>query len=74
MGDIVDFGAFDTEPDIYSMSRGELMDYLDEVWEQIGELDEREPEDIGSEEYDSWADEHERLEDLADEIQDLLDS
>ncbi|MCM1149332.1 MAG: hypothetical protein NC319_04495 [Butyricicoccus sp.] len=74
MGDIVDFGAFDTEPDIYSMSRGELMDHLDEVREQIGELDEREPEDLASEEYDDWADRHERLEDLADEIQDLLDS
>ena len=40
---------------------------------QIAELDEREPEDMDSELYEAWADEHEELEDLLDEIQDLLD-
>ena len=40
---------------------------------QIAELDAREPEDMESEAYEAWADEHEELEDLLDEIQDLLD-
>ena len=40
---------------------------------QIAELDTREPEDMDSELYETWADEHEELEDLLDEILDLLD-
>ena len=40
---------------------------------QIAELDAREPANMDSEEYDLWADEHEQLEDLLDEILDLLD-
>ena len=40
---------------------------------QIAELDAREPEDMDSELYEAWAEEHEELEDLLDEIQDLLD-
>ena len=40
---------------------------------QITELDVREPANMDSEEYDLWADEHEQLEDLLDEILDLLD-
>lgn len=40
---------------------------------KIAELDAREPEDMDSELYEAWAEEHEELEDLLDEIQDLLD-
>ena len=40
---------------------------------QIAELDAREPEDMDSELYEAWADEHEELEDLLDALQDLLD-
>ncbi|MBE6958077.1 MAG: hypothetical protein E7447_02855 [Ruminococcaceae bacterium] len=40
---------------------------------QIAELDTREPVNMESEEYDLWADEHEQLEDMLDEILDLLD-
>lgn len=40
---------------------------------QITELDAREPEDMDSELYEAWAEEHEELEDLLDEIQDLLE-
>ena len=45
----------------------------DALLAQIAELDAREPEDMESEAYEAWADEHEELEDLLDEIQDLLD-
>ena len=40
---------------------------------QIAELNTREPEDMDSELYEAWAEEHEELEDLLDEVQDLLD-
>ena len=40
---------------------------------RIAELDAREPADMESEAYEAWADEHEDLEDLLDEILDLLD-
>ena len=43
------------------------------VLTQIAQLDAREPEDMMSEAYEAWAQEHEELEDLLDEIQDLLD-
>ena len=73
MAEIFDFNLYSPEPDIYSMSRGQLENCLSDVRAAIGRLDESEPADIGSDEYESWADEHERLEDIADEIQDLLD-
>ena len=41
--------------------------------EKIAQLDAREPEDMESEEYEAWADEHEELEDLLDDILDQLD-
>ena len=40
---------------------------------QIAELDAKEPADMDSELYEAWAEEHEELEDLLDEILDLLD-
>ena len=40
---------------------------------QIAELDAREPADMESEAYEAWADEHEELEDLLDDILDQLD-
>ena len=41
---------------------------------QIAQLDAREPADMESEAYEAWADEHELLEDMLDEILDLLDN
>lgn len=73
MADIISFNPDADEPDIYSMDRGQLENCLQSVRAEIGRLDAREPEDMNGAEYESWADGHERLEDLADEIQDLLD-
>ena len=36
-------------------------------------LDEQEPEDMTSEAYDNWAQQHELLEDLIDDLDDYLD-
>lgn len=71
MAEFLEFDGF--APDIEAMDRGELQDYLQEVRERIADLDEREPADMESEEYEAWGDRHEELEDLADEIMDRLE-
>ena len=72
MADFLEFdGGF--APDIDTMDRAELQACLKEVRERIADLDEREPADMNSEEYEAWGDRHEELEDLADEIIDRLE-
>lgn len=73
MADVIDFSKYAREPDPDAMSRDELLDYLNAVRAQIRQLDEQEPKDMDSEEYEIWGDRHEELEDLADEILDILD-
>ena len=72
---MADFMKFDGgfAPDIDTMDREELQACLREVRERIADLDEREPADMNSEEYETWGDRHEELEDLADEIIDRLE-
>lgn len=55
------------------MSSSRLKSYLKELRRQVEELDAQEPRDMESEEYESWAQEHEELEDLIDEVLDRLD-
>lgn len=69
----IDFSQYAEEPDLREMSREALREYLETVRERIALLDEQEPENMDSEEYESWGDQHEALEDLADEILDRLD-
>ena len=64
MAQIIEFGA---APDI------DAMDYLAEIRERIARLDEDEPEDMASEAYDEWSEQHEKLEDIADDILDRLE-
>ena len=72
MAEFLEFdGGF--APDIEAMDREELQACLKEVRERIADLDEREPADMNSEEYEAWGDRHEELEDLADEIMDRLE-
>ena len=72
MAEFLEFdGGF--APDIEVMDREELKACLQEVHERISDLDEREPADMNSEEYESWGDLHEELEDLADEIVERLE-
>ena len=74
MGDIISFpGAFDSKPDLDALDRQGLLDCLSQVQAQLDTLDDQEPEDMDSEEYESWGDRHEELEDLVDEIMDRLD-
>ena len=72
MADFLEFdGSF--APDIDTMDREELQACLKEVRERIADLDEREPGDMESEEYEAWGDRHEELEDLADELMERLE-
>ena len=73
MGDIIPFDQFWEEPDLDAMGREELKAYLAQVRDELARLDEKEPQDMDSEEYEVWGDKHEELEDLADEIWDRLD-
>ena len=73
MGGIIPFDQFWEEPDLDAMGREELKAYLAQVRDELARLDEEEPQDMDSEEYEVWGDKHEELEDLADEIWDRLD-
>lgn len=61
------------EPELDSMSREELRQYLRELYERMEALDEREPERMDSPAYDDWAQCHEQLEDLVDDVLDRLE-
>lgn len=64
---------FAAGPDLEAMGRAELLDCLAAVRQRIARLDQEEPEDMDSEAYDDWADRHEALEDIRDEIEDRLE-
>lgn len=73
MADVIELSDYTELPDLDTLSREELLDYLKSVRAQINQLDSLEPKNMNSEAYEDWGDRHEALEDLADEIQDLLD-
>ncbi|MBU5627584.1 hypothetical protein KQI82_11750 [Oscillibacter sp. MSJ-2] len=73
MAEIISFSEFAEEPDLETMSREELADYLEAVRDRINQLDREEPEDMESESYEIWGERHEELEDLADEILERLE-
>lgn len=55
------------------MDRAELTAFFEKLMEQRDALDELEPKKKRSDAYEDWAELHEYLEDLMDEIQDALD-
>lgn len=57
-----------------AMGPEELRAYLADVRDELGAMDEEEPQDETSEEFVDWAEEHEALEDLADEIVERLEA
>ena len=72
MGDVIDL--FDAAWDrLDRMDAAALQDLLQKVNQRLSELDAEEPEDMDSEAYEEWADRHEDLEDLADELTDRLE-
>lgn len=73
MSEIIPFPTADQWPELAGMNKEDLLQALSSVHEKLALLDEQEPEDMTSEVYESWAEQHEDLEDLADEIQDRLE-
>ena len=60
-------------PDIGQMDADTLKEYRLQTQQTIQELDELEPRNQTSEAYELWADLHEELEDVLDEILDCLE-
>ena len=57
-----------------TMEPEELRAYLEDVRCELEAMDEEEPEDATGEELVDWAERHEELEDLADEIVEQLEA
>ena len=62
---------FYADPDDMPLPR--LKEHLEFLEDELALLDSSEPEDEDSEEYDDWADRHEELEDLIDDVLDRLE-
>ena len=60
-------------PDMGQIDKEQLLAYQEKLLQQLAELDEAEPKNMGSEAYEQWGDAHEELEDLLDDLQDRLD-
>ena len=60
--------------DVGTRAAEQLRAYQAALQKQIAELDAKEPRNMNSEAYEAWAEEHEELEDLLDEILDLLEA
>ena len=65
--------AFIPEVDVESLDIDGLKAYRGQILAEIAALDKKEPKNMNSDAYEAWADEHEELEDILDDIQDLLD-
>ena len=57
-----------------TMEPEELRAYLEDVRCELETMDEEEPDDETGEEFVDWAERHEELEDLADEIVEQLEA
>ena len=64
----------DLRRDPKTMEPEELRAYLEDVRCELETMDEEEPEDETGEEFVNWAERHEELEDLADEIVEQLEA
>lgn len=73
MAEMMDFTPSFEMPDVESMSAVALRILLDDVQARIAQLDEQEPEEMDSEEYELWGDCHEELEDMADMLLERLE-
>ena len=73
MAEIIGFPAQNGAEDTDELSREELLTLLERLRAEIAALDEKEPKNMNSEAYETWADRHEELEDQVDEILELLE-
>ena len=73
MAEIIEFPAQNGAEDTDELSREELLTLLERLRAEIAALDEKEPKNMNSEAYETWADRHEELDDQVDEILELLE-
>ena len=59
--------------EIAEMTLSELYEYREQLQEDLDALDESEPDDETSEEFTDWAEEHEALEDLLDDVTERIE-
>ena len=52
------------EPDIEELNEKQLEEYLADLEDKHGELEDYEPDDAGSDEYDEWEEKYSEVEDL----------
>ena len=64
--------VLDEVPDMDEMTLEELKGYLRELEDVLSRLDAAEPKNENSEAYEDWAEEHEDLGDLIDEVLDRI--
>ena len=72
-GKILPFPAQDPWERTEGMTAEELAEFLAELLAQRQEMDAAEPDEADEEAYETWADAHEELEDLIDEVRDRLE-
>ena len=72
-GKILPFPAQDPWERMEGMTPEELAEFLAELLAQRQEMDAAEPDEADEEAYETWADAHEELEDLIDEVRDRLE-
>ncbi len=72
-GKIIPFPAQDPWERMEGMAEEELAEFLAELLGQRQEMDAAEPDEADEEAYETWADAHEELEDLIDEVRDRLE-
>ena len=73
MAEIIEFPAQNGAENTDELSREELLTLLERLRAEIAALDEKEPKNMNSEAYETWADRHEELEDQVDEILELME-
>lgn len=73
MAEQILFPDFREEPDWDRLDQEGLCRYRAQIRSRMERLEAREPEDMESEGYEAWADDHEILEDLLEDVQDRLD-
>ena len=73
MAEIIEFPVQNGAEDTDELSREELLTLLERLRAEIAALEEKEPKNMNSEAYETWADRHEELEDQVDEILELLE-
>ncbi|MBQ0037243.1 MAG: hypothetical protein KBS74_01075 [Clostridiales bacterium] len=61
------------EVEVSELTLLELRDYLEMLEERRRDMDAAEPEDETDEAYTDWAEEHEALEDLIDEVMERIE-